>query len=314
MALHPSAEMMIQVMSDSGLSFGSGDVTPQERRAAMIAATTNPAFPKHPLHDISDRTIPGPAGPIPVRVFRPGPETGLPLVLWFHGGGWVTGNLDTHDQLGRLLSDAVGAVVVSVDYRLAPEAKFPAAADDCLAAYEWALAHADEVGADANRIAIGGDSAGGNLAAVVALDARERGLPQPKLQLLVYPVTDVEFDSASMIDNAKGYFLEADGMRWFYDHYSRTPSDFDDPRFSPIRASDLSGLARAVVVTAEYDPLRDQGEAYAVRLRDASVPTEMVRADGLIHGFFGMHEYMPPGQESWDISVAALRDALGTLG
>ena len=314
MALHPSAETMIQVLNDSGLSFGSGDVTPEERRAAMIAATTNPLFPKHPVHDVVDRTIPGPAGPTPVRVFRPSAATGLPLVLWFHGGGWVTGNLDTHDQLGRLLSDAVGAVVVSVDYRLAPEAKFPAAADDCLAAYEWALAHADEVGADANRIAIGGDSAGGNLAAVVALDARERGLPQPQLQLLVYPVTDVEFDSASMIDNAKGYFLEAEGMRWFYDHYSRTPADFDDQRFSPIRAADLTGLARAVVVTAEYDPLRDQGEAYAARLRAASVPTEAVRADGLIHGFFGMHEYMPPGQESWDISVAALRDALGTLG
>src|SRR6185437_10785498 len=230
------------------------------------------------------RTIPGPSGDLPVRVFRPSAATGLPMLLWFHGGGWVTGNLDTHDQLGRLLADQSGAVVVSVDYRLAPEAKFPAAADDCLAAYRWALEHASEVGGDASRVAIGGDSAGGNLAAVVALDAREHGLPQPKLQLLVYPVTDYEFDSAAMMDNAKGYFLEAEGMRWFWEHYARTPADYDDPRFSPLRASDLSGLARAVVVTAEFDPLRDQGEAYGTRLGRAGVPTEVVRADGLIHG------------------------------
>jgi acetyl esterase len=309
MALHPSAEMMIQVLTDTGLTF-TPEVTPEARRAAMIASTTNPLFPKHPVHDVSDRTIPGPAGEIRVRVFRPSAETGLPLLLWFHGGGWVTGNLDTHDQLGRLLADASGTIVVSVDYRLAPEAKFPAAADDALAAYEWALAHADEVGADRGRIAIGGDSAGGNLAAVVALDARERGLPQPKLQLLVYPVIEVEYDSAAMIDNAKGYFLEAEGMRWFWEHYARTPADFENPRFSPIRAGDVSGVARAVVITAEYDPLRDQGEAYAEKLVAANVPTEAVRADGLIHGFFGMHAFMPPGVEAWEVSIAALRDAL----
>jgi acetyl esterase len=310
MALHSSAEMMIQLLTDAGMTF-TADATPESRRAVMIAATTNPAFPKHPVHEVADRTIPGPAGAIPVRVFRPSAATGLPLILWFHGGGWVTGNLDTHDQLGRLLADQSGAVVVSVDYRLAPEAKFPAAADDCLAAYRWALDHASEVGGDASRIAIGGDSAGGNLAAVVALDARQHGLPQPKLQLLVYPVTDYEFDSAAMMDNAKGYFLEAEGMRWFWEHYARTPADYDDARFSPLRASDLSGLARAVVVTAEFDPLRDQGEAYGKRLGSAGVPTQVVRADGLIHGFFGMHEFMPPGRDAWDISIAALHEAFG---
>lgn len=309
MALHPSAEMMVKVLTDTGLTFGP-EATPAERRAAMTAATANPLSPKHPVYAVDERVIPGPAGAMPVRVYRPSPASDLPVLVWFHGGGWVTGNLDTHDQLGRLLADHVGAVVVSVDYRLAPEAKFPAAADDCLAAYEWVLAHADEIGGDARRVAIGGDSAGGNLAAVVALDARTQGLPQPKLQLLVYPVTDYEFDSVAMIDNAKGYFLEAESMRWFYEHYARTPDDFSDARFSPLRATDLAGLARAVVITAEYDPLRDQGEAYARRLTDAEVPTQSVRADGLIHGFFGMHEYMPPGKEAWDVSVAALRDAL----
>ncbi len=310
MALHPSAEMMVQLMADAGLTFGP-DASPEARRAAMIEATTNPAFPRHPVHEVADREIPGPSGPIPVRVFRPSAATGLPLLVWFHGGGWVTGNLDTHDQLGRMLADHVGAVVMSVDYRLAPEAKFPAAADDCLAAYEWALAHADEIGADATRVAIGGDSAGGNLAAVVALDARERGLPQPLLQLLVYPVTDYDLESGSMVENAEGFFLEREGMRWFYDLYANAPADFEHPRFSPVRAADHSGLARAVVITAEYDPLRDQGEAYARRLSDAGTPTEAVRADGLIHGFFGMHEFMPPGKESWDVAVAALRTVYG---
>ncbi len=311
MPLHPSAEMMIQVTADMGLTF-TPDATPEARRASMIALATNPAIPKPPCHDVADRTIPGSVGEIPVRVFRPSDETGLPLLLWFHGGGWVTGNLDTHDSVCRRLSEATGAVVVSVDYRLAPEHKFPAALDDCVAAYEWALAHADEVGADRARVAIGGDSAGGNLAAVVALVAKDREWPQPRLQLLVYPVTDYEFDSESMIDNAKGYFLEAESMRWFYNHYARGDADFADWRFSPARAADLSGLARAVVITAEYDPLRDQGEAYGRALRDAGVPTEIVRADGLIHGFFGMHDFMPPAQESYDVAVAALRETLGT--
>jgi acetyl esterase len=260
---------------------------------------------------VYDGTIPGPAGEIPVRVFRPSDEAGLPLIIWFHGGGFVTGDLETHDQLGRMLAGDVGAVVITPAYRLAPEAKFPAAADDCVATYEWALARADEVGADSTRIAIGGDSAGGNLSAVVALDARDRALPAPRVQVLVYPVTDCEFDSPSMTENAKGYFLEAETMRWFWNHYARTPADFDDPRFSPLRAPDLSGVAPAVVITAEYDPLRDQGEAYARRLQEAAVPTTAVRVDGVVHGFFGLHDFMPPAREVWELSVSAFRDALG---
>ena len=309
MPLDPSAEMMIQVLADMGMTFRPG-ISPQERRASMIAATTNPAFPKHPCHDTYDRVLTTEAGSVPVRVYRPSAEENLPLLVWFHGGGWVTGNLDTHDQLCRLLSDDANVVIVSVDYRLAPETKFPGAADDCFAAYEWALGHADEVGADSTRVAIGGDSAGGNLAAVVALMAREAGLPQPALQLLVYPVTDMELESAAMVDNATGYFLEREGMRWFYEHYARTPADYDDWRFSPIRAATHDGLARAVVITAEYDPLRDQGEEYGKVLVNAGVECEVVRADGLIHGFFGMQAFMPPGQVAWDVAVAALRSTL----
>jgi acetyl esterase len=292
-----------------GMTFKPG-VSPQERRASMIAATTNPAFPKHPCHDTYDRALRTEHGSLPVRVYRPSAEENLPLLVWFHGGGWVTGNLDTHDQLCRLLSDDANVVIVSVDYRLAPETKFPGAAVDCFAAYEWALEHADAGGADSKRIALGGDSAGGNLAAVVALMAREAGLPQPALQLLVYPVTDMELDSPAMVDNATGYFLEREGMRWFYEHYARTPADFDDWRFSPIRAANHEGLARAVVITAEYDPLRDQGEEYGKVLVNAGVECETIRADGLIHGFFGMHAFMPPGQAAWDVAVNALRSTL----
>jgi acetyl esterase len=304
MPLHPTAELAVQALADMGMTFTS-DTTPESRRAAMNAMAANSEMPKQPVRSVEDRTIPGPAGPVPVRVYEPDDDAAPgSLVLWFHGGGWVTGNVDTHDAMCRLLCTDSHTTVVSVDYRLAPEAKFPAAVDDCVAAYEWALTQS-------STVAIGGDSAGGNLAAVVALVARERGLPQPALQLLVYPVTDYEFESGAMIDNAKGYFLEADSMRWFYGHYARDDTDYDDWRFSPLRATDLSGLAPAIVVTAEYDPLRDQGEAYAQRLRDAGVATEYVSAPGLIHGFFGMHAFMTPGQEAWDRSVAALRDACG---
>jgi acetyl esterase/lipase len=236
------------------------------------------------------------------------------VLVWYHGGGWVIGNLDTHDQLCRLLCDATGALVVSVDYRLAPEHKFPAAVDDAVAAYEWVTRRGAEIGGDPDRIAIGGDSAGGNLAAVVPLVARERNLPMPKLHLLVYPVTDHEFESASMIDNAKGYGLETDHMDWFFDHYARTAADFDDWRLAPMRATDLSRLPPALVVTAEMDPLRDQGEAYGRRLAESGVAADIVRAHGLFHGFFGLHAFLPTAEKVWDRAVSAVRAALGLEG
>jgi acetyl esterase len=310
MPLDPSAQVMLDLI---GTALGiAPDATPDQVRANMNAALASELIPKHPVHAVSDRTIPGPGGPVPLRVYAPSEEQGLPVLVWLHGGGWVIGNLDTHGQLCRLLCDASGAIVVSVDYRLAPEAKFPAGLDDCIAAWDWVTAHAEELGGDPTRVALGGDSAGGNLAAVVPLVLRERGSQPPAVQLLVYPVTDHEFDSPSMIDNAKGYMLETDHMRWFFDHYARTPADFDDWRCSPMRAGNLAGLPPAVVITAEFDPLRDQGEAYGRRLQDAGVPTEIVRADGLFHGFFGMHAYMAPGQEAWDRAVAALAGAFGT--
>jgi acetyl esterase len=279
-------------------------------RTAMDSATRG--LPAHDVYAVEDRDIPGPAGSIPVRVYRPSAEAPLPIVVWFHGGGWVTGSLETHDNLCRLLCDDANVIVVSVDYRLAPETKFPGAADDCIAAWVWVNEHAAELGGEAHTIALGGDSAGGNLAAVVALVAREQGLPTPVLQMLVYPVTDHEFDNPSMVDNAEGYFLRTAAMRWFFDQYASTPDDYADWRMSPLRAPDLSGLPAAIVITAEYDPLRDQGEAYAQRLRDAGVPTQSVRADGLFHGFFGMHPFLAPARSAWDTAVGALHAAFGS--
>jgi len=308
MPLHPAAEGLVKLLSDAGVGFYP-DSTPESMRVAM--ETSIRGVPPHEVHAVEDREIPGPAGPIPVRVYRPSADARLPILVWFHGGGWVIGSLDTHDQLCRLLCDDARVIVVSIGYRLAPETKFPGAADDCVAAWAWVAEHAAELGGDPHKIAVGGDSAGGNLAAVVALVAREESLPIPALQLLVYPVTDHEFDSVSMIDNAKGYFLEAEEMRWFFDHYASAPEDFADWRMSPLRAPDHTGLAAAVVITAEYDPLRDQGEAYAQRLRDAGVPTQAVRADGMFHGFFGLHAFIAPAREAWDTAIGALRAAFG---
>jgi acetyl esterase len=309
MPLHPAAQQMLDAMNASGLTFRPG-TTPEQRRAAMSAVIVDGARIK-PVHDVEDRSAPGPAGDIPVRVYRPSADA-RPIVVWLHGGGWVTGSLETHDLTCRLLCAAVDATIVSVDYRLAPETKFPGAVDDCVAAWSWVAAHAADLGGDPGRIAVGGDSAGGNLAAVVALLARDGEVPVPAHQLLVYPVTDYEFESPAMVDNATGYFLEADTMRWFYDHYARTEADVADWRLSPLRVGDVAGVAPATVLTAEFDPLRDQGEAYGRRLQEAGVPTEIVRADGVFHGYFGMQKFLPPAQEPWDVAVHALRSSFGT--
>jgi acetyl esterase len=304
--LHPSAEAILPLFKDAGLDLDSG-TTPAQARAKMNGSVG--VMPTYPLFAVDARTIPGPAGAIPVRVYRPSAAAELPIVVWFHGGGWVLGSLDTHDNLCRQLSEAVDAIVVSVEYRLAPEAKFPAALEDCVASWTWVATHARELGGDPARVALGGDSAGGNLAAAACLVARDEQLPTPEFQLLVYPVTDFEFTCPSMVDNAIGYGLETEHMRWFFEHYARTPADCEDWRVSPLRA-DLHGLPPAFVVTAEYDPLRDQGEAYAEKLEAAGVETARLRADGLFHGFFGMHEFLEPAQPAWDRAVTLLRMTL----
>ena len=311
MPLDPLARVVIdtltQVFPDVGVKvFDAAEV----RRA--IAAMPLPAAEPTPVGKVEDRTIPGAPGepPISVRVYWPraGGDR-LPLVVFFHGGGWVIGGLDSHDPLCRTLANEVGAVVVSVDYRLAPEHRFPAAAEDAYAATVWAHAHAAELGAVPSRLAVAGDSAGGNLAAVVSLMARDRGGPPLRLQVLIYPVTDCARDTPSYHDNAEGYFLTAAHMRWYEAQYLGA-ADGTQPYVSPMRARDLSGLPPAYVVTAEFDPLRDEGEAYAQRLRDAGVAATVRRYDGMFHGFFSLPDLLPAAREANLAAFKALREAL----
>jgi acetyl esterase len=234
----------------------------------------------------------------------------LPGIVYFHGGGFVIGNLDSHDGTCRALANASGCAVVSVDYRLAPEHRFPAAPEDCYAALRFVAERGAELGIDARRLAVAGDSAGGNLAAVTALLARERRGPDVRFQLLVYPVADHAFDTPSYRDNAEGYFLSAAMMRWFWGHYLERPEQGDDPLASPLRAKDLAGLPPALVITAEYDPLRDEGEAYAARLKQAGVAAELLRYDGQIHGFFSLFDALDDGRAAVERAGAALRAAL----
>lgn len=265
--------------------------------------------PPPPMHHVEDRAIPGPAGDIPVRIYRPRDTSPLPALVYFHGGGWVIGSLDSHDGVCRALAKEADCVVVSVDYRLAPEHRFPAAPEDAYAATCWVSAHASEVGADPVRIAVGGDSAGGNLAAVVALMARDRGAPALVFQLLIYPAVDSRFDTSSHEENAEGYFLTRGAMKWFWDHYAPGDTDRRSPYAAPLRAEHLGGLPPALVLTAEFDPLRDEGEAYARRLSEAGVAAEAIRYDGMFHGFFGLTAVIDRSREAISTTGRALRNA-----
>ena len=306
MTLSPQAKFVLDQLA----ALDMPPMHTQEPAAVREANLLPPAVPDVAMASVDDRTIPGPAGDIPVRIYRPVENSGLPLLIWFHGGGWVIGDLDGADVTCRELASRSGAVVVSVDYRLAPEHRFPAAHEDCYAATVWAAAHAADLGADAHRLAVGGDSAGGNLAAVVALRARDEDGPPIRFQLLVYPVTDQNYETGSYRDNADGYLLTRDSMIWFWDHYLGPGGDGGHPHASPLRAADLSALPPAHVITAEYDPLRDEGEAYAVRLREEGVPASLTRYDGQIHAFFGMHGVLDDATRAAAEAAAKLKAAL----
>ncbi|MCP3982870.1 MAG: alpha/beta hydrolase [bacterium] len=263
-----------------------------------------------PVASVEDRVVPGPDGELPVRIYRPRTDVRLPTLAFFHGGGWVIGSLDTHDATCRELATRVGCAVVSIGYRLAPENPYPAAAEDCYAATAWLAEHGVEFGVDGGRLAVGGDSAGGNLAAVVAQMARERGGPELAFQLLIYPVTDADFERASYLDNAEGFLLEAASMQWFWDLYVPDPAQRAEPYCAPLRAADLAGLPPALVITAEFDPLRDEGEAYARRLEEEGVPVTSTRYAGMIHGFFGMGVFTEGARDAVAEAVEALREVL----
>lgn len=257
------------------------DVT---RRALILASTVKMAPAK--LAKIETRMIAGPDGqPLKIRIYWPAGTGPFGACLYFHGGGWVLNNIDTHDDLVQRLAEASGCVFVSVDYRLAPEHKYPAALEDSYAALNWVAANAKDLNIDPTRIAVSGDSAGGNLAAATCLMARDRGGPAVAFQVLIYPITDCDFERASYQENADGYFLTKSQMQWFWKHYVDSVAQMCEPYASPLRAASLQGLPAALILTAEFDPLRDEGEAYAAALRNAGVPVEMTRYDGMIHAF-----------------------------
>jgi acetyl esterase len=258
---------------------------------------------------VADRTIPGPGGSLGLRVYTP-PGTGpFPLLVFFHGSGWVVCDLDTHDPLCRNLCVEAGCVVVSVDYRLAPEHRFPAAPDDCLAATRWCAEHAAEIGADPARVAVAGDSSGGTLAAVTALRVRDEGGPRLAGQLLVYPSADLGLPATpSLAEYGEGYGLGTADLRWFWDKYL-APGDARHPHASPMHAPDLRGLPPALVITAECDPLRDDGERFAERLREAGVPTTVSRYEGATHGFFTLAGLVAKADAAQTEACAWLRSA-----
>lgn len=267
-----------------------------------------------PVGKTQNIAVPGPAGPIAIRVYTPVAAGGeaMPALVYFHGGGFVIGGIETHDGLCRVMANEGGLRVISVEYRLAPEHKYPAALDDAFAALKWVAGNAAEIGVDANRIAVGGDSAGGNLAAVVAQLAKTEGAPKIVFQLLIYPVTQLAADAQtrSMRENAKGYFLEKESMDWFTKLYCPDARHRADARLSPLLCADLAGLPPAYVVTAGFDPLRDEGKAYADKLDAAGVAVTYVNYPGMVHGFFSMRSLIPKAREAVAAAAAAVGEGV----
>ena len=282
--------------------------TVAEARLAVEAESERLGGPPEPVAAVEELSAPSPSGPVRVRVYRPEGKEPFAGLVWFHGGGWVVGSLDSHDRICRALCRRAGSLVCSVDYRLAPEHRFPAALEDAWAAMRWAADEAAALGLDPARLAVGGDSSGGNLAAAVALRARDAGVPLA-LQALVYPVTDHRFDTGSYEEFADGYGLTREGMRWFWEQYLGPGGDFSLPEASPLRAFDLRGVAPALVQTAEADVLRDEGEAYARRLEQAGVPATLSRYEGMVHGFLRHGGVVARAHAALDEIAAALRAA-----
>jgi len=301
MALHPQTAALLVVMEQ----FNAPALETQEPTVARAGMEMMTAPSTVELHEIREVNADG----VAARLYRPNDRKDLGLLVFYHGGGWVLGSMNTHDDVCRKLALAMGHAVLSVDYRLAPEFAFPEPLNDCIVALRWAHANAAQLGIDATRIAVGGDSAGGNLAAVVA-----NLQPVPlKFQMLIYPVTDATRSSQSYKDNGEGYRLTAAGMKWFCDHYvSGSIGTPTDPRVSPLfaDATTLASAPPAIVITAEYDPLRDEGEQYAHRLIEAGVACSLTRYYGQVHGFFSMSQYVDDGASAINQAATATHLAL----
>ena len=304
MPLHPQAEAFLKQLQDEGTP-AFYEMSVLEARA-FEAGLEEIQGDVQEVAEVRDILVPGEgdAGEIPVRIYNPAPGKTLPLVIYLHGGGWVMGSIAVVDRPCRELANAAECMVAAVGYRLSPETKFPGPVEDCYAATRWLVEHADEVGFDRGQVGISGDSAGGNLAAAVTLMARDRGGPHISYQLLLYPVTAPEHESPhqSYVDNGEGYMVTRGDMRWFWEHYVTSIEQARDPYASPLLADDLTGLPPGMVITAEFDPLRDEGIAYAERLQNAGVDIELKVFPGAIHGFFWMNGVMDFGHELLDLA------------
>ena len=304
----PETQGLLAMLAEAG-GPDISEQTPEEARAMMEGFAPMQAGAPEPAR-VEDRTVPGPGGDIPIRVYASEGDN-LPVVMYFHGGGWVLGDIASHDGTCKQLVAELGeAAVVSVDYRLAPEHKYPAAADDCYAAAAWVAANGAEIGVDGSRMAVAGDSAGGNLSAVVSQMARDKGGPAIAAQVLHVPVTDHNYDYPSYSENAEGYLLTRASMVWFWDHYLPSAEAGHDAYASPLQAGDLSGLAPALIQTAEFDPLRDEGEAYGAAIEAAGGEVTVRRYDGVIHDPFMMFAIIPTGIECLKEAAAFINERI----
>jgi acetyl esterase len=312
MPLDPDTQIVIDMIRMAGRP-PFEKLTPPEAREAYSASRKVLQPPREDVAETRDLSIPGPLGDIPLRLYRPQHTEAadrLPALVYYHGGGWLLGDLESHDGVCRRFANAARCRVVSVDYRMAPEHKFPAAVDDCAVATRWVADQADTLGVDPARVAVGGDSAGGNLAAVMALMARDGALPPLAYQLLIYPATDMMMTTVSSQAFGPGIPLTSATMKWFIDHYMRGVDDQRDWRASPLRAADLSGTAPALVLTCAYDPLCDEGIAYARRLEREGVRTTHLHFSDQTHGFMSMGRIVRAADVAIDMMAAALRKAL----
>jgi acetyl esterase len=312
MALDPESQRLIDLMAAANRP-GWNTLTPQAARDLYLSLRPGAQGPRPAEAAVVDRTIAGPAGDLAVRLYRPAAaaaDARLPCLVYAHGGGWVFGNLDSHDVLCAQLAIEAGIAVFAIDYRLAPEARFPGAFDDVVAGLKWVAANGASVGIDPTRLAIGGDSAGGNLAAAASIWARDNGGPALRLQLLAYPVTDAVARAESYRRYEDGYGLNAATMEWFFDHYTPDKGSRGDWRVSPLRARSLAGLPPALVITAGYDPLRDEGRAYAFRLHQEGTQADLVEFGGMLHGFLSSPMLLHGARRATTLAAAALHEAL----
>jgi len=312
MPIDPQAKIILKEDAARNLP-GYNELPPPAARKQMLDLAP-PVDPTLMVEHVVDQKINDPGGKIPIRLYYPKGDSPFPVVVYFHGGGWVIGNLDTHHAFCHALSKSSGCLVVAVDYRLAPEYRYPAAVEDAYAATCWVAENAEAIQADNRRIAVLGDSAGGTQATVVAMMARDHGKPHITLQVLVYPITDYNFDTPSYLKNADGYMLTRDLMIWFWKQYLENKEGADDPYISPLRADNLSHLPETLILTAEYDPLCDEGEAYARRLQEAGVKVKLTRYDGMIHGFIRMTSRLDKARQALDEVAGTLRRVLKVKG